>query len=228
MLNYRRLQLDTMKNKASLTPFLILGLVTVLGCGRLTQEASNERPGTGTDGPNAGDVRSNEFTLAGKEWKSLHLDKADIKVDLPGHPIDKSPQPSQLPPGTAEVFRSMRIYAYDEKDFASSYSQLVPTGGRAFEIKELADTSMGALRKQAPDLSYTLDVKSPANAKYNGTFTRNGKAYELKGCVIYQRGNPTSVWSVITVYPTDSADGREASRRIIQSVVFKDSPEDCK
>ena len=210
-----------MTNKASLIPFVILGLVTVLGCGVLKARITNEEP-------KADDPASDTFTLAGKEWRSYELDQMDIKVDLPGQPSDKSPQESQLPPGYKEIFSSMRIHAYDEKDFGSSYSQLVPTGKRKFDIKELADTSMAALKRQAPDLNYTLDIKSPSNAKYNGTFTRNGKSFELKGCCIYQKTNPARVWAVITLYPKDNADGLAASQRIIESVVFKGSSEECK
>jgi len=222
MLQYLRSDGDIMKSKASLIPFIILGLVTILGCGRFSRQLNTNEPKLSEE------KQSNAFTLTGKEWKSFDLDGTDIKVDLPGQPADKSPQESQLPPGTKEVFSSMRINAYDEKDFGSSYSQLVPTGKRGFTIKELADTSMAALKKQARDLTYTLDIKSPTNAKYDGTFTKNGKNYELKGCVIYQKAGPARVWSVITVYPNDSTDGRTASGRIIESVVFEGSSEECK
>ena len=122
----------------------------------------------------------------------------------------------------------MHIHSYDEADFASSYSQLVPTGKRSFQIKELADTSMAALKKQAHDLTYTLDIKSPTNAKYNGAFTRNGKNYELRGCCIYQKAKPARVWAVITLFPKDNDDGRTASQKIIDSVVFANSSEECK
>jgi hypothetical protein len=210
-----------MANKAALFPFIILGLVTILGCGRLAQQISNDKPKTGNDGPNT-------FTLDGKEWNSFDLDQSDIKVDLPGQPIDKTPTSSQLPPGYKEVFSSMRVHAYDEKDFGSSYTQLVPTGKRNFKIKELADTSMTALKRQAPDLTYTLDIKSETNAKYNGTFTRNGKSFDLRGCCIYKKTNPARVWAVITVYPKDNADARTAGQRIIDSVVFNGSSEECK
>ena len=93
---------------------------------------------------------------------------------------------------------------------------------------KLADTGMMALKRQARDLDYKVDVKSPSNAKYSGTFTRNGKNYELRGCCIYQKSNPSRVWSVITVYPKDSSDGKEASERIINSAMFKGSSEECK
>lgn len=210
-----------MKNKASLIPFLILGLVTILGCGRLSQQGNNVQP-------NAREERSDTFTLAGKEWKTFELDQTDITVDLPGQPSDKTPPDSMMPAGYREIFSAMHIHAYDDKDFGSSYTQLVPTGKRKFELKELADTSMAALKKQARDLDYTLDIKSPSNAKYNGTFTRNGKNFELRGCCVFQKTNPTRVWAVITVYPKDSDDGRTASDRIIQSVKFKGSSEECK
>lgn len=210
-----------MKNAFSLIALLILGLVTIIGCGRFTKQANGDPP------PVAVNESSSSFALAGKEWRSFDLDGMDITVDLPGQPADKSPQESQLPPGSKEIFSSMRIHAYDDKDFGSSYTQLVPTGKRSFEIKELADTSMAALKRQARDLEYTLDIKSPSNAKYNGTFTRNGKNYELRGCCIFQKTKPSRVWAVITVFPKDNADGRTASERIIDSASFKGSSEEC-
>ena len=212
----------TMTNKHSLLPFLILALVTVLGCGRLAKQIANDEPKT-----NSVESSSKSFALAGKEWKTFELDQMDITVDLPGQPSDKTPPESKMPAGTKEIFSSMRIHSYDEKDFASSYSQLVPTGKRSFTIKELADTSMTALKKQQRDLSYTLDIASPTNAKYNGTFTRNGKTYDVRGCCIFQK-SPARVWAVITLSPQDNADGRTASERIIGSVGFKGSSEECK
>jgi hypothetical protein len=210
-----------MTNKASIIPFLILGFVTIVGCGRFTERVTNDAPRV------AHDRSSKEFTLAGKEWASVELDQMDIKVDLPGEPSDKSPQLSKLPRSYTEIFSSIRVHSYDEKDFGSSYTQLVPTGKRKFEIKELAETSMAAVKKQRGDLSYTLDITSPTNAKINGTFTHNGKTFELRGCCIYQK-NPARVWEVLTLYPKDSTDGRTAGQRIIESAVFKGSSEDCK
>ena len=210
-----------MANKASLIPFAILAFVAVLGCGRFLQTNTNEprtEPGRG----------SNEFTLTGKEWKTIALDQIDITVDLPGQPSDKSPQPSQLPRSYTEIFSSIRVHSYDEKDFGSSYTQLVPTGKRKFEIKELADTSMAAVKKQRRDLTYTLDIQSPTNAKINGTFTHNGKTFELRGCCILKKDNPSRVWEVLTLYPKDNADGRTASQKIIDSAVFTGSSEECK
>ena len=215
-----------MRNKASLIPFLILGLVTILGCGRFFQQANNSSNSNIETKPTT-EQASGPFTLAGKEWRSVDLDQTDITVELPGEPKDMSPKPHQLPPNFSEVFTAMRLYSYDSGDFQSSYTQFAPTGKRQFQIKELGDTNMGSIRKQAPDLEYTLDVKSPTNAKYTGTFTRNGKEYELKGCVIYQKVKPLRVWAVITVYPKSNADGVTASQRIIESAVFKGSSEEC-
>ncbi|MEO8574937.1 MAG: hypothetical protein ABI481_13310 [Pyrinomonadaceae bacterium] len=204
-------------------PFAIVALVAVLGCGRFGRQANNT-----TDPRSASDQPSRAFTLAGKEWKTFELDHTDIMVDLPGPPSDKTPPPTKLPDGIQNIFSSMRVHAYDDKDFGSSYSQLEPTGKNKFDIKGLADTSMTAIKRQAPDLNYTLEIKSPTNAKYDGTFTRNGKSYQLKGCCIFQKTNPSRVWAVITVYPKDNADGRTASQRIIESVAFKNSSEECK
>lgn len=209
-----------MKNNTSIISLLLIGLIVVLGCGRWTQQITNEAPNLGSD-------KSDTFTLSGKEWRTHELPRSDIKVELPGEPSDKTPQSSQLPPGSKEIFSGMSIHAYDEKEFGSSYSQLDPTGKRSFTIKELADTSMAALKRQARDLNYTLDVTSDTKAKYNGTFTRNGKSFELKGCCIYQKTKPFRVWAVITVYPQDHADGKAASERIIDSASFAGSSETC-
>ncbi len=209
-----------MTNKASLLPFAIVVLVAVLGCGRFTRQANTSQPKA------AQDSASNTFTLSDKDWKSFDLDQTDITVELPGEPSDKTPAESQLPAGYKEIFSSMRIHAYDNVDFGSSYTQLVPTGKRAFEIKELADTSMAALKRQARDFKYELDIESPSKAKYDGTFTRNGRSFELKGCCIYQK-SPARVWAVITLYPKENADGRSASERIINSATFAGSSETC-
>jgi hypothetical protein len=209
-----------MKNKASVISLIVIGLFVVLGCGRLTQQITNEAPAIGSD-------RSDPFTLSGKEWKTHELPRSDIKVELPGEPSDKTPPSSQFPPGYKEVFSGMSVHAYDEKEFGSSYSQLEPTGKRSFTIKELADTSMAALKRQASDLKYTLDITSDSKAKYDGTFTRNGKSFELKGCCIYQKTKPFRVWAVITVYPKDHADGKAASERIINSASFAGSTAKC-
>jgi hypothetical protein len=210
-----------MKNKTSLLPFIILGLVIVLGCSRLGGKTDNGGllSNSKTD--------SNEFTLADREWKSYDLDPMDIRVELPGAPADKTPPESMMPAGTKDIFSSIRINSYDDKDFQSSFSQLVPTGKRPFTIKELADTSMAALKKQARDLNYTVDVKSPTNAKLNGTFTRNGNPFEVHGCCIFKKDNPARIWAVITVYPKDSTDGKTASEKIIQSATFKGASEEC-
>jgi hypothetical protein len=209
-----------MKNKASLIPFVILGVVTILGCGRFSGRVSNDAPKTRDE------VSSTAFSLDGKEWKTHELDDMDIAVDLPGEPSDKTPPQSRFPAGSQQIFSSIRIHAFDEKDFGSSYTQLVLTGKRKFTIKELADTSMTAVRKQRGDLSYTLDIKSPTNAKINGTFTHNGKNFELRGCTIYQK-DPSRVWEVLTLYPKENADGRTAGTRIIESAAFKGSSEEC-
>lgn len=214
-----------MHNKASLLPFAIIALVTVLGCGKFIKQASNTEAKSDSEGPPRSSSKT--FSLEGKEWKSFDLDQMDMRVDLPGQPSDKTPPESMMPPGWDRVFSGMHIHAYDEGDFASSYSELIPTGKRSFTIKELADTSMTALKKQARDLTYTLDVTSPTNAKYNGSFTRNGKNYEVRGCCIYQKSDPLRVWAVVTVYPKDSSDGETASQKIIDSAVFKGSSEKC-
>ena len=200
--------------------FLIaaVGLAMVLGCGKLA-ELGNKVANTRTED------ESRVFTLAGKEWTSFDLAQTDIRAELPGRPKDETPP---ISPNIKQVFSAMHIWSYDDKDFGSSFSQLVPTAKRQFKIKELADTSMGAIKKQAPDLTYTLDIRSDTNAKYNGMFTKNGKTYDLRGCCIYKIGRDARVWAVITLSPQGNADAQSASDRIIGSVVFADSSERCK
>lgn len=211
------------RNKAVL-PLLIVGLLAVLGCSKLSQLA-NSGSNSHTDDPRpTGDI-SRLFSLAGKEWSSNELKETDIKVDLPGAPVDKTPP---LPPSFKEVFSAMHIYSYDDKDFASSYTEMVPTGKKKFTIKELGDTSMSAMKKQLPDLTYTLDVKSDSKAKYNGSFTKNGKSFDVRGCCVYKKDAPARVWAVLTLIPKDNADAQTAGQRIIDSVSFKNSTEVCK
>ncbi len=199
---------------------VILGLVVVLGCGQLQKQISDKLP-------TAIDDSSPNFSLAGKEWKTFDLESMDISVELPGEPADRSPAASQLPPGSKAIFEAVKIHAYENKDFTSSYSQLELTGKQKFEIKDLADKAMTAIRNQARDLKYTVDVTSDSKAKYDGTFSRNGKVFEVKGCCIYQKTKPERVWSVITVAPQGNADAQTASQRIINSATFASSSDTC-
>jgi hypothetical protein len=78
-----------MKNKASIIPFAIMGLVVVLGCGRFAQQLNKT-----TETKPASD--SNEFTLAGKEWKTFELEQMEMVVDRqpsPSVPARKSSTP---------------------------------------------------------------------------------------------------------------------------------------
>jgi len=212
-----------MAKKTTLLPFLIVGLAVVLGCSKLA-ELRNGDSKANNDTKQTGDI-SKTFSLAGKEWNTNELKETDIKVELPGTPADKTPP---LPPSYKAVFSAMHIFSYDDKDLASSYTEMVPTGVRKWTIKELADTSMTAMKKQLPDLTYTLDVKSESNAKYNGAFTKNGKTYDVRGCCVYKKDGPARVWAVFTLIPKDNADAQTAAQRIIDSVVFKGSAETCK
>ena len=201
------------KNKTSLFLAVVVGLVAILGCRQLTQSSGNESNGSKT------------YTAAGKEWKSYDLDQTDLKLDLPASPEDKTPQ---LPASSKDIFSAMRIYALHDKDFEVSATELVPTGKRKWQIKDLADTNMTALKRQLPDLTYTLDVASDTNAKYNGSFTKNGKNFDLRGCCVYKKAGPARVWAIFTLYPKDNTDARSAAQRVIDSVVFKNSTEECK
>jgi len=207
-----------MANKAALILVIIIGLIAILGCGQLAK-LRNDEPKIVRDEP------SKDSPLIGKDWKSFDLKETDIKVDLPGEPKDRTPP---MPASYKTVFSAMHIYSYDEKGLDSSYSELVPTGKKTFTIKELAETSMTALKKQIPSLTYDLDIQSDTNAKYNGTFTRNGKTYDVRGCCIYKKTKPSRVWAVMTLAPQDNPDAQQAGQRIINSVVFKDSDEVCK
>jgi hypothetical protein len=208
-----------MKNKAALLSSVVLLLLAVLGCSRLSELSKKKKSDT-----NSGSKRSNSFTLDGKQWNSYTLENMDVTIELPGKPSDKTPV---MPPEYRAVFSAMHISAYDEKDFQSSVTELVPTGARKFTIKQLADTSMTALKRQISDLAYTADIKSETNAKINGSFTKNGKSYDVRGCCIYQKTKPERVWEVLTLLPKDNADAQTASQRMISSVVFKNSTEQC-
>lgn len=204
------------KNKAGFFLVLMFGLIAILGCqqgAQVNNDIQNSDPG------------SNSYSASGKEWKSYDLDETDITIDLPGSPGDKSPP---LPPAYKEIFSAMHIYSYDEKDLNIGATELVPTGKRKWKIEELAETSMGSLKRQMPDLTYTLDVTSDAKARYNGTFTRNGQKFEVRGCCIYKKTAPARVWAVLTLYGSDNADALAAAQRVIDSAVFKGSDEECK
>lgn len=211
-----------MTNKAALISSLTILVLVVLGCGQLSDLAGNK---TKTDGEtNTRKLESGSFTLAGKEWSSYTIKNSDVTIELPGKPTDKSPP---LPPHYRTTFSAMNIHAYDEKDYQSSVTELAPTGARKFTIKELAETSLAALKRQIRDLTYNIDIKSETNAKLNGSFTRNGKNYDLKGCCIYKKTKPERVWAVLTLFPKDNTDAQTASQRMINSVVFNDSNEKC-
>jgi len=206
---------NVVRNHAYL-PFIILGLFVVLGCSQLSKLRNAES--TNTSEPT-------QAKSEPKEWKTYDLDQTDIKVDLPQAPKNKTPP---MPPSYKEIFSAAHIYSYDDKDFGSSMTELVPTGKRKLTLKELADTSMTALKRQMPDLTYTLDTRSDTNTKYNGTFTRNGKSFDVRGCCIYKKDAPARVWAVLTLIPRDNAEAATTAQRIIDSVSFKNSSETCK
>lgn len=201
-----------MKNKGALVIVIAIGLIAALSCRQWLQNSNNSNaPGT-----------ANVIT---KQWDSYDLPGTDVKVDLPAQPKDHSP--TLPPPGIKEVFSNIHIYAYDEKEFSAGITELVPAVKRKWTIKDLADTSMASVKKQLTDLTYTVDVRSDTNAKYNGTFRRNGKTFELRGCCVYKPTKPARIWAVITFYPKDSADLENAGQKVIDSVVFKDTSEEC-
>ncbi len=92
----------------------MLGFVAVLGCGQIRDRLADI--GSAADNsPKAADKGSRDFSLEGKEWKTFELDAMDIKVDLPGGPVDKTPSAAQMPRGINQVFSAMKIKAYDQK-----------------------------------------------------------------------------------------------------------------
>lgn len=214
-----------MKNKAALIA-AVLVVFAVLGCGQLSEKLTGKK--TSSNSPSSGPMPSSgEFSLDGKDWSRHELAKTDIAIELPGEPKDELSDPSKIPAGTKAVFSSMSLYSFDQGEFRSSYTQLTPANKLNVPIKQLADTSMTSLKRQIPGLTYTLDLKSESNAKYNGSFKRNGKDFEIKGCCIQQKGSNPRVWAIITIFPKDNADGRTASERIINSAKFTGSSETC-
>ena len=213
-----------MKNKISVLIAVVVGVAAILGCKQLSQIGKNATSNTqGESTPSI--VPSKAYTAEGKEWKSYDLAQTDIKIDLPASPSDKSPEMS---PTLKEAFSAMRIYALDDKEFSASGTELIPTGKRKFQIKELSESNMTALKRQIHDLTYTVDIQSDTKATLNGTFTRNGKSFEVRGCCLYKKTDPLRVWTVLTLYAKDNPDATQAAQRVIDSVVFKGATEDCK
>jgi hypothetical protein len=214
-----------MKNKAAIIAAVLVAFA-VLGCGQLSEKLTGKKPSSSS--PSSGPMPSSgEFSLDDKDWKRHDLAKTDIAIELFSEPKDELSDPSKIPAGTRSVFSAMSLHSLDDGEFRSSYTQLTPAGKLNVPIKQLADTSMASLKRQIPGLTYTLDLKSDTNAKYNGSFSRNGKEFEVKGCCIQQKGANPRVWAVVTIFPKDNADGRTASERIINSAQFKDSSETC-
>jgi hypothetical protein len=216
------------KNKTTLVLSILVCLGAILGCKQAAQVFNTSKT---ADSDNDNDVPSvtrndgrSTYTAAGKEWQAYDLEQTDIKIELPGKPGDKTPQ---LPPAYKQIFSAMRIYALDDNDFSVSASELAPTGKRMFTVKELADTSMTAFKRQIPDLKYDLDLRSESNAKYNGSFTKNGKQFDLRGCCIYKKTKPARVWAILTFYPKDNSDAQAAGKKALDSVVFNGSTEEC-
>jgi hypothetical protein len=207
-----------MSNKSGAVLVILIGLFVTLTCKRFAttgnENSSNARVNT-----------SRAFTAEGKDWRSFDLKDTDMKVDFPGTPADKSPQ---LPAAYKTVFSAARLYAYDDEDFQSSATELVPNSTRNFSIKILADTSMAAIKRQMPNLTYSLDIRSDTNAKISGSYSRNGKTYDVRGCCVFKKTKPARVWEVLALFPSDNADAQSAGQRIIESAVFKESSETCK
>ncbi|MFZ1700329.1 MAG: hypothetical protein WBO10_08280 [Pyrinomonadaceae bacterium] len=208
------------KNKVNLLLIILILLIPVLACqqianvGKEVSNAGSDEPTTNSDKP--------------KEWKIYGLDGTDISLELPGEPSDKSPQPEQLPASYKAIFSSMRIYALDKPTFSVSATELAPTDKRKWQIKDLADTSMAAMKRQLPGLNYTLDISSETKAIYSGSFSKNGKDYELRGCCIYKKNDTARVWAIISFYQKGSEEAKSSVERAIDSVAFNGTSEVCK
>ena len=211
-----------MKNRSGSLLAVLFGMIAILACRPGAKVNNTAEPPDSPESPR-GDV-SRSYTAEGKTWTAYDLDNSDIKIELPGKPTDKTPP---LPPGFSQVFSAMNIQAYDDNDLGLGATELTPAGKRKWKIKELADTSMMATKRQLPDLEYTLDIASDTKAKYNGTFTKSGKSFELRGCCIYKKDDPRKVWAILALYAKDNADAQQAAQRAIDSVVFENSTEQC-
>ncbi len=217
-----------MTNKLNLFLVVFLCLASALACSKFTELAKNAANSVEKETKDSPKLPSGgPFTLEGKDWKFYDISGTDIKIELPGEPKDKSPKPEQLPPGYKEIFSAMHISALDDGGFSVAASQLDPTGKRKFTIKELADTSMMAMKRQLPDLKYTLDTSSDTKAKYTGSFTKNGKDYEVGGCCLYKKTDPSRVWAIITFVPNGNADARTAADRALKNVTFSGGTDTC-
>jgi len=204
-----------MQNKTISFLVIIFGLLAISACRQQPQPANNA--------PSPRDETSYKET--GKEWRSFALEETDIKVDLPGAPADRS---AQVPIDYRNAFNTWHLYAYDDKDLSVAVLELVPNGKRIWQMKDLPEVCMTALKRGARGLNFTSDIKSETNAKYNGTFTRNGKIFDVRGCCVYKKGRDQRAWAVMTSSPQDNEDARSAAQRAIDSIVFKGSSEKCK
>lgn len=205
-----------MTNKATLILIIMVGMIAALACkqaGEISNGVSKSL-----------DERSDTFTSAGKDWSSQKLVGTDVTIELPGVPKDMNPP---MPPNAGSVFTDINLFVLEDKDFTTVVTELQPTGKQKLPIKMLADTSMSSLKRQIRDLTYTVDVLSDTKAKYNGTFTRDGKSFELRGCCIYKKAKPERVWAILTLYPKDNAEAQQAGQRAIDSAAFSDSIEEC-
>lgn len=216
-----------MVNRINLILVVGLCLASALACNKFTELVKNASNSTETKNTEKTKLPSTEFSLEGREWKFYDIKGTDISIEMPGEPIDRSPKPEQIPPSYKEVFNAMHISALDDRGLSIAASQLDPTGKRKFTIKELADTSMMAMKKQLPNLKYELEVVSETKAKYNGTFTKNGKEYYVRGCCLYKKTDPLRVWAIITYFDKTNGDARTAAQRAIDGVKFAGGADTC-
>jgi len=218
---------EEMKNRINIVLIVSVCLASSLACNKFTELVKNASNSSETKNTEKTRLPSAEFSLEGKEWKFSDIKGTDISIEMPGEPIDRSPKPEQLPPSYKAIFSGMHISALDERGLSIAASQLDPTGKRKFTIKELADTSMQAMKRQLPDLKYELEVTSETKAKYTGTFTKNGREYDVRGCCLYKKADPLRVWAIITYFDKTNGDARTAAQRAIDGVKFAGGTDTC-
>ncbi len=216
-----------MTNKVNLFLVLFLCLASALACNKFTELVKNASNSSETKNTEKTKLPATEFSLEGKEWKFYDIKGTDISIEMPGEPIDRSPKPEQLPPSYKADFSGIHVSALDDRGLSIAASQLDPTGKRKFTIKELADTSMQAMKRQLPDLKYELEVSSETKAKYTGTFTKNGKEYDVRGCCLYKKTDPLRVWAIITYFDKTNGDARTAAQGAIDGVKFVGGTDAC-
>ncbi len=216
-----------MANRINLILLVVLCFVFALACNKFTELVKNASNSTETKNTEKTKLPATEFSLEGREWKFYDIKGTDISIEMPGEPIDRSPRPDQIPPSYKEVFSGLHVSALDDRGLSIAAMQLDPTGKRKFKIKELADKSMQAMKRQLPNLKYELEVVSETKAKYTGSFSKNGQEHIVRGCCLYKKSDPSRVWAIITYYYKENADAATAAQQAIDGAKFAGGTDSC-